>query len=105
MAQWITYGEIPNELQPTLLPCPFCGSDALPVWTCNGWMYLRCANQSCSAEMTKMHGKSNQSIKITIQNLAERWNLRVSASHPSSARLRGSLRSGDTRETNNKEGK
>ena len=70
---------IPANLQPKLLPCPFCGSEPLPLWAVNGWMYVRCSNPLCMVEIVRPCSKSGHSIKTVSKNLAGRWNLRASA--------------------------
>lgn len=70
---------IPANLQPKLLPCPCCGSEPLPLWAVNGWMYVRCSNPLCMLEMVRPCSKSGHSIKTVSKSIAERWNLRASA--------------------------
>lgn len=70
--------QLPKARQPKLKPCPFCGSAPDPLWSVNGWLYVRCSNPLCGGEIIRPCGLRSVSDGV-IHNIAGRWNNRVAA--------------------------
>lgn len=61
---------MPNDNTHTLLPCPFCGADALAGQSRERGFFVQCVLQDCEASVDHFNGPDNA---------AEAWNTRTPA--------------------------
>ena len=74
---------IPSSPYPSLLPCPFCGSDAYfhdQSGTMKTWpaALILCRNEECPCQMRLTYDEmGGAEFSDFIPKLAEKWNTRV----------------------------